>query len=127
MVLIKVLFRRYVVEGLLAMAREIHPNEVIAVLHGDYKAGVLRVEEVSLPPQSVYGEGFSAFNPYAMPIDLTIVGVAHSHPSGVSSPSLEDLNNFMGRVMVILTAPYRGVEDVHVFDGEGNKVSFEVL
>ncbi|MEM1945827.1 MAG: Mov34/MPN/PAD-1 family protein [Candidatus Caldarchaeum sp.] len=112
---------------LLSMAREVHPNEVIALLHGSVEKGVVRIREVSLPPQSVYGEGFSSFNPYALPIDLSYVGIAHSHPSGYGEPSLEDLQNFTGRIMVILTAPYEDVTDIHVFDAEGRRLDFELV
>ncbi|MCS7129329.1 MAG: Mov34/MPN/PAD-1 family protein [Candidatus Caldarchaeum sp.] len=117
-----VVFERKCVELLLAMAREVHPNEVIVLLHGKVEKNMARVDELSLPPQSVFGEDFASFNPYALPIDYSILGVAHSHPSGVGEPSTEDLNNFMGRIMVIVTPPYEDERDVHVFDGSGKRV-----
>ncbi|MEM1943351.1 MAG: Mov34/MPN/PAD-1 family protein [Candidatus Caldarchaeum sp.] len=122
----KVVIRRDCFELVLAMAREVHPNEVIALLHGKHVKNVVVVEEVSLPPQSVYGEDFSSFNPYAMPIDLSILGIAHSHPSGVGRPSVEDLNNFIGRIMVIVTPPYMDESDFHVFDAAGKSIWYEL-
>jgi proteasome lid subunit RPN8/RPN11 len=123
----KAVIRREDAELLLAMAREVHPNEVIALLHGERKGNSITINEISLPPMSTYGEGYSSFNPYALPIDLTIVGIAHSHPSGVGRPSLEDLNNFIGYIMVILTYPYSRYADIHVFDGESKRVMLEVV
>ncbi len=111
---------------LLSMSREVHPNEVIVLLHGTVEGDVIHVNEVSLPPQSIFGEGFSSFNPYALPIDFSIVGVAHSHPSGIGSPSLEDLNNFIGLIIVIVTAPYEGIEDIHIYDSNGKRLRFEI-
>ncbi len=111
---------------LLYISREVHPSEVVVLLHGTIDGDVIHVKEVSLPPQSIYGEGFSSFNPYALPIDFSIVGIAHSHPSGVEHPSIEDLNNFLGRIMVIVTAPYEDVEDIHVYDSKGRKLRFEI-
>ncbi|MEM4280764.1 MAG: Mov34/MPN/PAD-1 family protein [Candidatus Caldarchaeum sp.] len=123
----KVVIEKQCAGLLLAMAREVHPNEVIALLHGSVEKKVIRVREVYLPPQSTYGEGFSSFNPYALPIDLSYVGIAHSHPSGVGEPSIEDLHNFTGKIMLILTAPYKDSRDIHVFDAEGRRIAYEIV
>jgi len=109
---------------ILAMSREIHPKEMIATLHGDHAKDEIVVRSVSMAPQSVYGEGFASFNPYQMPIDHSFLGVVHSHPSGVGRPSVEDMNQMRGRLMVIVTAPYRDGRDIHVFDGKGSKLDF---
>ncbi len=118
----RVVLPRDVAGLLLSMARELHPREMIATLHGRVRKGEARVREVYLAPQSIYGEGFSAFNFHQMPIDLSFLGIAHSHPSGVGMPSYEDLNNMMGRVMIIVTAPYADERDIHAFDAEGRRL-----
>lgn len=123
----KVRMPREVAGLLLEMARNVHPNEVIALIHGKVLKDEAIVEEVSLPPQSVYGEDFSSFNPYALPIDHSILGIAHSHPSGIGRPSLEDLHNFMGVCMVIVTAPYRDESDIHVVNADGKKLFLEIV
>jgi len=122
----RVTLTREVVGLLLAMSRELHPNEMIATLHGKASKNDMRVTEVFLAPQSTYGEGFSAFNPYQMPIDLSFLGVAHSHPSGVGRPSVEDMNNMAGRVMLIVTAPYRDERDIHAYDAGGRRLEVVV-
>lgn len=123
----KAFMKKEVAGLLLEVARNIHPNEMIVLLHGTIYKDSISVEEVSFPPESTYGDDFSSFNPYLLPIDHSIIGIAHSHPSGVGLPSEEDLNHFMGRLMVILTAPYRDESDIHVFDAEGRKIFLEIL
>ena len=62
-----------------------------------------------------------------LPLDLSIVGVAHSHPSGVLKPSLGDLNNFYGRIMVIMAYPYNSEKDIAAFDREGNVIKYSII
>lgn len=119
--------RREVAALLLEISRNIHPNEMIVLLHGRREKTSYFVEEISFPPQSIYGESFSSFNPYQLPIDHSFLGVAHSHPSGAPHPSVEDLNNMMGELMVIVTAPYRDERDIHVLDGEGRRLTLMIV
>lgn len=123
----RVLLPRQEMELLLHMAREIHPREVIALLHGESRKDTVQVREIYLAPQSIYGESFSSFNPYQLPIDLSFLGVAHSHPSGVGSPSVEDLNHSMGRIMMILAAPYRDERDIYVYTSDGEPLQLEIV
>lgn len=126
MVVRKVVIGKDVAGLLLEVAKNIHPNEMIVLLHGRVNGDTAVVEEISFPPQSIYGEDFSSFNPYLLPIDHSILGIAHSHPSGVGRPSFEDLDNFMGKIMVIVTAPYEDEQDIHVIDSEGRPIAFIV-
>ncbi len=121
-----VVLSREVFEGLLAMAREVHPLEMLALLRGRKKGGEVYVEELLFAPLSTHSESSVHFRLDLLPIDFTIVGLAHSHSSGIGEPSIEDMHNFVGRVMLILTPPYRGVEDIHAFDGSGNRLRVKV-
>ena len=123
----KVLITREAAGLLLAMARELYPREMISTLHGRYRKGVALIKEVCLVPDSVYGEGFSSFNPYNLPIDMSFIGVAHSHPSGYGLPSREDLTYMTGRVMIIVTSPYVDERDIHAYDSNGRRVEVEVV
>jgi len=76
---------------------------------------------------SVRGSGFSNFPMYMLPIDFSIVGTVHSHPSGTLKPSTTDLNHFYGKIMVITAYPFRSERDIIVLDGEGNTISFEIV
>jgi len=80
-----------------------------------------------VPPLAVHGRGFSNFPLYMLPIDLSIVGTAHSHPAGGLRPSVTDLNNFYGRIMIITSYPYQSKQNIAVFDREGNVIEYEEI
>lgn len=122
--MVRVIIDKEVVDMLLAMGRESHPKEFIVLLRGKKSKGELRIEEVVIAPIATMGHGFSSFRLDMMPIDLSIVGSAHSHPSGSSIPSVEDLNNMVGMVSVIVRYPYKDETDVYVYDKEGRPLSF---
>jgi proteasome lid subunit RPN8/RPN11 len=107
-------------------ARHLHPEEGILLLRGKLSKDRIMVEEIVIPPFASRGRAFSSFPLFTLPMDASIVGVAHSHPSGHLKPSPEDLNNFYGRIMVIVGYPYR-FEDVAVFNRDGEPVKFEIL
>ncbi len=113
------------IEGLLAYSRDTHPKEMILLLRGKVENDV-EVEEVIIPPSAIHGQRFSVFQPHMIPFDLSMLGVVHSHPSGVLKPSTYDLNHFYGRIMMIVAYPYQSVKDVAIFDKQGQKVPFIV-
>lgn len=117
---------REVVDSVLTYSRSAYPREGILILRGKSKKGEVRVESVAIPPMATHGEGFSSFNWTLMPIDLTFVGVAHSHPSGYAVPSHQDLLHMMGRIMVIAGYPYSDESCIKVYDVHGNPVSFQI-
>ena len=80
-------------EGLLEYAREMHPREIFLLMRGRQVDDTLKVEEFLLPPFAVHAVGFSSFSPWFLPLDPSIVGTVHSHPSGSLQPSVEDLNH----------------------------------
>jgi len=123
----RILIKRSVIDSLLSYAKACHPKEGILLLRGKVKRDLIEVNEVEIPPLSVRGKGFSTFPTYMLPIDFSIIGTAHSHPSGVLSPSTADLNNFYGRIMIIVAYPYRSERDIIVVDGRGEKLNYEVI
>jgi len=122
----EVSLRRDLLEGILAYSREAHPKEAILLLRGWVEGSSIRIEEVVIPPLATHGLGFSDFNPYALPFDPSIIGLFHTHPSGIAEPSAEDLNHFYGIVMVIAAYPYRSEGDVKAFDAAGRELRLEV-
>jgi proteasome lid subunit RPN8/RPN11 len=88
------------------LARKNHPNEIIVLLRGIKKGNDIYITDYLLPPFGTGGKGFASFPSNLLPIDFSIVGTAHSHPSGVLKPSIGDFHNFYGRVMIILGPPY---------------------
>ncbi|MFH1180048.1 MAG: Mov34/MPN/PAD-1 family protein [Candidatus Bathyarchaeota archaeon] len=96
-------------EAFMAMqefAKNNHPNEIIVLLRGSRKGDDFIITDFLLPPFGSGGHGFASFPVHMLPIDFTIMGTAHSHPSGVLKPSTGDFHNFYGRIMMILGPPY---------------------
>jgi proteasome lid subunit RPN8/RPN11 len=114
-------------ESLLAYARDMHPHEILLLLRGRTNRNGIYIDEVLIAPSTVQGKGFASFNPYMLPIDSTIIGTVHSHPSGVLNPSVEDLNHMYGMIMMILAYPYRDVNDVSVFNKNGEEIPLEIV
>jgi proteasome lid subunit RPN8/RPN11 len=119
--------KRQVINSILDYAKACHPREGILLLRGKTRKGKTIIEEVVIPPLSVRGSGFSNFPLHMLPIDFTIVGTMHSHPSGALRPSTTDLNHFYGKIMIITAYPYRSEQDIIVLDGKGNNVSYEII
>ncbi|MCP8309374.1 MAG: Mov34/MPN/PAD-1 family protein [archaeon] len=123
----KITFKASVIDSLLSYAKNFHPNEGILLLRGKIGKDEIIVKEIVIPPLATHGKSFSSFPLHMLPLDLSIVGVAHSHPSGVLKPSLEDLNHFYGRIMVIIAYPYSSEKDIAVFDREGNMIKYSII
>ena len=120
------IFPKEVVDSLFTYSRMAYPNEGILLLRGKTKKGVVEVTGVVVPPLASHGAAFSSFSWWMLPVDLSYLGVAHSHPSGNHSPSHQDLLHATGRIMVIMGYPYATVDNLGVYDHNGNRIPFEV-
>jgi proteasome lid subunit RPN8/RPN11 len=87
----------------------------------------IHINEVVVPPSAIRGHGFSAFPLYMLPMDLSLMGTAHSHPSGALRPSTGDLNSFYGRILVITAYPFDSEEHLAIFDREGRTVKYGLV
>jgi len=117
---------RFLLDAMLDLALEQHPYEVVLLLRGRVNRGAILVEDFLVPPLAVAGRSFAEFPLHMLPIDFSIVGTAHSHPSGTLSPSTGDLNSFYGRVMIILASPYTP-DRAAAFSSLGERISIKVL
>jgi proteasome lid subunit RPN8/RPN11 len=122
----KIVFERRVLDGLLDYSKSAHPNEGILLLRGKISKDEIHIKDLIMPPLAVHGEDFSTFSPYMLPLDTSILGVAHSHPNGVLEPSLQDLNHYYGKLMVIVAYPYSSEDNVGIFDHEGEQLFYQV-
>ena len=122
----RVVFHKSVVDSLFSYSAMAYPNEGILLLRGKTKKGVVEVTGVVIPPLASHGAAFSSFNWWMLPVDLSYLGVAHSHPSGNHHPSQQDLLHATGKLMVIMGYPYAAVDNLGVYDHNGNVVPFEV-
>lgn len=115
------------VKSILNYAKTLHPKEGVLLSRGKVDKNSIVIEEVVIPPLATHGHGFSSFPLHMLPNDFSIIGTVHSHPSGVLKPSIEDLNHFYGKIMIIAAYPYDSDRQIAIFDRAGNSVEYEVV
>ena len=118
----KVVLPSTVADSLLEIAKLAYPLEMLALLRGEKRGDGVYVKELLFAPLSRHSSSSVYFRLDLMPMDFTIVGLAHSHPSGIPKPSLDDLHNFIGRVMLILIPPFSSYRDIYAFDSDGERL-----
>lgn len=118
--------KKIVIDSVLTYANIFHPKESILLLRGKRKENVLKIEEVIIPPFSVHSHAFSSFPLHHLPLDLSIIGTCHSHPSGTLIPSINDSNHFYGQIMMITAYPYLTFKDIAIFNRAREKLSFKI-
>jgi proteasome lid subunit RPN8/RPN11 len=107
-------------------ARRLYPKESFLLLRGKKSKNVIRVSDLVVPPLAVYGYGFANLPLHMLPIDFSIVGTVHSHPSGNVNPSAVDLNHFFGRILMIVGFPFADAQNVAVYNSNGEKMPLQV-
>jgi len=107
-------------------AKRLHPKETILLLRGKKSKDTIRVSDLVIPPLAVYGYGFANLPFHRLPMDFSVVGTVHSHPSGNINPSTVDLNNFFGRILMIVGFPFVDSQNVAVYNSKGEKLELQV-
>lgn len=115
------------IELILESSKSSYPNEF---------GGLLRVDddrrdtiiEVVLLPGTISGDSHAIFRLHMMPIDFSIVGTVHSHPSPYPIPSEADLQLFgkHGKVHIIVAAPFNE-NSWKTYDYNGNQLKIETV
>lgn len=96
------------------------------LLRGKKSSDVILVEELVVPPLAIYGDGFANIPLHMLPMDFSIVGTVHSHPSGNLAPSDVDFNHFFGRILMIVGFPFAGVQNVAVYNSQGERLRLQI-
>jgi proteasome lid subunit RPN8/RPN11 len=119
--------KRRVFESILLAARNVYPREFIGLLRGSEREGGVVVEELILAPLATYGEEFSSFSQYNVPLDPSIIGSVHSHPGYSNRPSKGDLEFFStnGSVHLIACMPF-DAKSVRAYDKRGKPLELAV-
>jgi len=111
---------------LLAASRDHQSSgEFICALRAD--DGV--ITEFLLIPGSISSENYALFSLHNLPIDFSLVGVAHSHPEGsVARPSEADLKQFsqFGHIQIIMGYPYT-MDSWKAFSRDGEEIHLDVV
>ena len=113
-------------DGILSYCKMNHPDEGILILRGESKKGNIIIDGLVIPPFSESGPTFAGFPESFLPIDLSYVGIVHSHPSGSAEPSITDLHNFFGLVSMIVKSPYDD-DDIFAWDSKGNPIPITII
>lgn len=117
---------REVFMGMKALAEDNHPNEIVVLLRGNRSGDVFHITEYLIPPLGFGSRRSTGFPAHMLPIDFSILGTAHSHPSGNLRPSTGDMHNFYGRLMMILGPPY-SMDNVAAYTKQGKAIPVKVL
>ena len=117
----KIVIQNDVKDGIISYCKMNHPNEMVLILRGKSKNSVMKIDGLVIPPFPHTGPTFAGFPSSFLPLDLSYIGMVHSHPVGSEKPSLEDLNDFFGLVSVIVKSPYKD-EDMFAWDSSGSSI-----
>jgi len=118
---------RKCLDMILEAAKSTFPNEFGGLLRRD-TAEKQVISEVVLLPGTVAGDSHAIFRLHMLPIDFSIIGTVHSHPSPIPRPSAADLElfNHFGRVHVIVAYPYT-MTSWNAYDYMGNQIDIQVV
>ena len=108
-------------------SKEIYPKEFGGLLRTDDEKKEL-ISEVVLIPGTISGESHAIFKLHMMPVDFSIVGTVHSHPSPSANPSEADLALFRkhGRIHIIMASPF-DKNSWKAYDYNGERIFLEVI
>lgn len=109
-------------------AKSIYPKEFGGLLRVDAKEKHT-ITEVILLPGTISGGSQAIFKLNMLPVDFSIVGTVHSHPSGIPLPSRADLELFdkHGRIHIIVASPFNESSwKAYLYDGNEINISIVV-
>jgi len=117
---------RDLVDTILAGAKQLYPRESFLLLRGRKHKNVVTISDLLVAPFAVHGRGFASYPTHMLPMDFSIVGTVHSHPSGDTQPSSVDLNHLFGRILMIVGFPYSDERCIAVYGSDGGKLTLNV-
>jgi len=105
-----------------------YPQEFGALLRVD-RVDKNTIIEVVLLPGTISGDSHAIFHLHMLPIDYSIVGTVHSHPSSIARPSDADLDlfNHFGKIHIIVGVSANGNISWQAYDYAGRGVAIEII
>ncbi|MGD6934382.1 MAG: Mov34/MPN/PAD-1 family protein [Candidatus Bathyarchaeia archaeon] len=115
-----------ILHSIFVSAQQLYPKETVLILRGKKKKDTIYITDLLVPPLATYGYGFANLPFHMLPMDFSIVGMVHSHPSGDKSASDVDANHFYGRIMMIAGFPYQTERDIVAYNCYGERIPVNV-
>jgi len=114
-------------EFILECAKSSYPNEFGGLLRADADEKHTIIETVILPG-TISGEAHAIFKLHMLPIDFSIVGTAHSHPSPSFHPSEADVLLFRkyGKVHIVAAYPFT-FSSWKAYDYSGKEINMGIV
>lgn len=119
----EILIKQELLDGILGLCRQQHPREILGLLRTE--KGI--VSEYILPPGSVRSESSGVFFPSRVPVDPSLEGSVHSHPTGNPYPSAEDLVFFVKLSFHFIVGYPYNLNKVKCFDRNGRELQFKIV
>ncbi|MEM2816277.1 MAG: Mov34/MPN/PAD-1 family protein [Candidatus Bathyarchaeia archaeon] len=121
-----VIVSQKLLKAILKHAGMLYPKETIFLLRGEKSKKQIRISELIVPPLATYGHGFANIPTHMLPIDFSIIGTVHSHPSGSLTPSPADLNHLWGSILMIVAFPFKDEKCAAVYNYKGEKLTLKI-
>ena len=119
--------KRSTLEFILESAKSTYPNEFGGLLRidSDNKDTIF---EIVILPGTISGDSHAIFKLHMLPIDFSIVGTVHSHPSVSFHPSDADLSLFsrFGKVHIVVAYPFTNTS-WKSYNHNGKEIIMEVV
>jgi len=114
--------KKTLLEDLFESSKKYYPDEFMCFLSGNKKKHTIE-EVVFLPNTS--GKTFASILESTIPLDDTIVGSVHSHPTGSASPSTADKQFFQRYDLNLIISISEN--RIGFFDNNGHTSAVELL
>jgi proteasome lid subunit RPN8/RPN11 len=112
---------------ILEASKSNYPREFGGLLRVD-KASKDTISEIIILPGTISGDSHAIFKLHMLPIDYSIVGTVHSHPSSFIIPSEADLDLFdrFGKIHIIVASPFNE-NSWKAYDYMGNELEIYII
>jgi proteasome lid subunit RPN8/RPN11 len=119
--------KRRCLDFILECAKSSYPNEFGGLLRVD-TVEKHTINELVILPGTISGDSHAIFKLHMLPIDFTIVGTVHSHPSLSFHPSDADVLLFRkyGKVHIVVAYPFTD-SSWRAYDYNGKEVEIKIV
>ncbi len=116
--------RRNTLKLIMESSKSSYPNEFGAFLRAKHNI----IYEIILLPGTISGGRSVLYNLLMKPIDFTIVGSVHSHPSGYPIPSQADIDMFSktGDIHIIVAYPF-SMESWKAYNRDAEEIELKII